>query len=117
MVTEAVCPQCRKSFPLPESPAPQPAACPHCSQPLAARAAPAASTEYQRVADKIGLVPNLRRQDNLYQGLAVLGFVVAGALVGLAWGPWGIYGGALIGLATGGFISGFVLMVLGLLRK
>jgi hypothetical protein len=30
------------------------------------------SSDYEKVADKVGLVPNVRRKDNLYQGVGWL---------------------------------------------
>ena len=71
------------------------------------------------IADKVGLVPNVRRKDNLYQALAVLPFVLVGAAVGWVWAGWpgGMVAGIVLGLLVGGFLSGFVLMVLGLARK
>jgi hypothetical protein len=77
---------------------------------------------YDAIADKVGLVPNLRVKDNLYQGVAVAVLTLAGATVGFFLGPatersLGIGLGALAGLVVGGLLSGLVLMVVGLLRK
>jgi hypothetical protein len=74
---------------------------------------------YNAFADKIGLVPNIRFKDNLFQGLVVAAFTLAGATVGFfAAGNLDAIGmGALSGLITGGLLSGFVLMVVGLRRK
>ncbi|MCL4742485.1 MAG: hypothetical protein KJZ54_09820 [Phycisphaerales bacterium] len=82
---------------------------------------------YQHVAETVGMLPSLRRRDNLIQ--AVL--VVAGAVVGAPLGLWLMSGDRLgedipswAGLAVGGvggavvacLLSGFVLMVLGWVR-
>ncbi len=77
------------------------------------------STEYEKVADKVGLVPNVRTKDNLYQGVAVLGTTTLGLTGGLVSGGWpvGALVGALAGLVIGGLVSGGVLMVLGLMRR
>ena len=74
---------------------------------------------YNVLADKVGGVPNIRKRDNLYQGLAILVCLVIGALAGLVIGGWptGVALGALIGMVGGLLISGVVLMVIGLLRK
>jgi len=79
---------------------------------------------YDAFADKVGLVPNVRLKDNLIQGLVVAAFTLLGAWLGPALIPsdWGLGSmavglGALAGLLCGGFVSGLVLMILGLLRK
>lgn len=71
------------------------------------------------MADKVGLVPDLRKKENLYQGICVLAFTVVGAFIGnsrAAW-PSGVMLGAVGGLAAGTILSGFVILVLGLIRK
>lgn len=80
---------------------------------------PKASTDYEKLADKVGLVPNVRKKDNLYQGVAVLGTTTVGLIGGLLAGGWpvGALLGALAGLVIGGLVSGGVLMVLGLMRR
>ena len=78
------------------------------------------SSSYEHVADKVGLVPNVRKKDNLYQGIAVLCTTAMGSVVGLVWwGGWpmGVLAGALAGLVVGGLVSGAVLMIVGLTRK
>ena len=65
-------------------------------------------------------MPNVRKKDNLYQGLAVLGTTGVGCIIGLVWwGGWpmGVLVGALAGLVVGGLVSGLVLMIVGLTRK
>jgi len=76
-------------------------------------------SDYDKVADKVGIVPNIRKKDNLYQGIAVLSFTAVTTVVGLVfWGwPLGAMAGAVIGLIVSGLISGFVLMIIGLTRK
>jgi apolipoprotein N-acyltransferase len=89
-----------------------------------------AGAQYDRIADKVGLVPNVRKKDNLYQGLCVLAFVIIGAAAaGLFWDgaaireflgdslPIRLVVGALAGLVAGALLSGAVLLVLGLKRK
>jgi len=77
------------------------------------------STDYEQIADKVGLVPNVRKKDNVYQGLAVLGTTVVGVVAGTIWAGWpmGALLGALGGLVVGGLVSGLVLMFVGLARK
>ncbi|MDB4934034.1 MAG: hypothetical protein JWP87_1006 [Labilithrix sp.] len=77
------------------------------------------SSDYEKVADKVGLVPNVRRKDNVYQAAAVAGTTVIAAIVGLIYGGWpvGALAGALAGLVVSGFLSGLVLMIIGLGRK
>lgn len=76
-------------------------------------------SSYDAVADKIGLVPNVRRKDNLYQGAAVLVTALLGAAIG--WFSFGrlegVLWGLLGGVVVGGLVSGFVLMIVGLVRK
>lgn len=81
---------------------------------------------YNRVAETVGLVPNLRLKDNLGQLIAVVVGVVLGAIAGAIIAR--VNGGAgtdlLIGAAIGaalgfilfGFLSGIVLMVIGWIR-
>lgn len=74
---------------------------------------------YHLMADTVGGVPNLRGKDNLFQGIAVGISVVIGASIGaLVAGKWwvGAIFGTLIALVVSGFISGFVLMILGWIR-
>ncbi len=46
------------------------------------------STDYEKLADKVGLVPNVRKKDNLYQGSAVLGTTAIGSILGAVFGGW-----------------------------
>jgi len=72
---------------------------------------------YHTVAETVGLVPSVRKKDNLYQGLFVLIFTAIAVVVGLVWqGLMGALVGALLGLIVSGVLSGLVLMVLGLMR-
>jgi hypothetical protein len=96
--------------------------CARCGAALEARITPVApppGNEFQEVADKVGLVPNLRPRDNLVQGLAVLGTTILGVIVGLltVGGRNGALFGALAGIVAGGLISGLVLMAIGLTRR
>ncbi len=78
-----------------------------------------ADATYNLLADKIGGVPNVRKKDNLYQGITVALFLVVGLVVGWFAGGWpeGVLLGALGGLVVGTLISGLVILVLGLRRK
>lgn len=82
---------------------------------------------YNRLADTVGGVPNLRLKDNIFQLMAVTITSLAGGVGGLilqgadndAWGMPGWAGPALgggLGFIAGGVLSGFVLMVLGWIR-
>lgn len=84
---------------------------------------------YNRIADKVGLIPNVRKKDNLYQGLCVMAFVVIGMVAGWFWDgaairdivgdgwPLRMIVGALVGLVAGALLSGLFIMVLGFVRK
>lgn len=66
------------------------------------------------VADTVGLVPNVRKKDNLYQGAIVGGGTLLLTLVGyLVSGVGGALLGALVGLIGLGLLTGLVIMVLG----
>jgi hypothetical protein len=84
-----------------------------------AASAGGAGAEYNLIADKVGLVPNVRKKDNLYQAVCVLAFLLIGTAAGWFWEGWptGVLLGALAGLVAGTLVSGLVLMVLGLRRK
>ena len=71
------------------------------------------------VAEKIGFVPNVNKRENFYQAIAIAGTMVLGALVGLIidHSLLGAGVGLLGGLIVGFFVSGFVLMIIGLRRK
>jgi hypothetical protein len=87
------------------------------------------NAQYNRFADRIGLVPNVRKRDNLYQGICVLAFAVIGMTIGWFWDgaairdivgdgwPIRVFVGALVGLVAGALLSGLFLLVLGFLRK
>jgi hypothetical protein len=81
--------------------------------------APTLRDSYDRFADRVGLVPNLRTKDNVFQGVfvaltTIFGAAVLGLIVG--W-PMGVLGGAALGLLVGGLASGGVLMARGLRRR
>jgi hypothetical protein len=78
-----------------------------------------ARRHYDQMADKIGLVPNLRKKDNLYQGVAVVIGLLLGAAVGWRWKGWpeGLLLGAVAGLILGTLLSGVALMIVGWIRK
>lgn len=68
---------------------------------------------YNIVADTVG-GPNLRLKDNLYQGLAILGFAILGGVIGLGLADEPLAGlivGAIIGMVAGLFASGLFLML------
>lgn len=81
---------------------------------------------YNRVAETVGLLPNLRLKDNLVQLVVVSAGIVIGAAVGLVLaGVNGHAGRALLGFAglgaalgfiVFGVISGVVLMIVGWVR-
>lgn len=83
------------------------------------RTSASGSRSYDQFADKVGLVPNVRKKDNLIQGLAVLAGLLVGALVGWSWKRSfeAALLGALIGLVGATLVSGTVLLVLGWRRK
>jgi hypothetical protein len=78
-----------------------------------------AAEQYHAIADKVGLVPNVRVKDNVIQGIAVAATTVVGVAVGAIVGGTAEAAliGALAGLVVGGFVSGLVLMVVGLARR
>ena len=95
-------------------------------------AAPAATgnqEHYNRIADKVGLVPNVRKKDNLYQGVCVLASTVIGMTAGWFWDGAAIRDvvgdgwvlrmivGGLVGLVVGALVSGLIIMVVGFRRK
>jgi len=75
--------------------------------------------QYHEIADTVGLVPNVRKKDNVIQGIAVAGTTVVGVAIGAVVGGTteAALIGALGGLVVGGFVSGLVLMVVGLVRR
>jgi hypothetical protein len=81
-----------------------------------------ARRSYDAFADKVGMVPNFRAKDNLLQGLVVAVLTLVGAIVGFFVASedtrsLGVALGTAAGLVGGGLLSGFVLMIVGLLRK
>jgi hypothetical protein len=77
------------------------------------------SSPYDQIADKVGMVPNIRLKDNVIQLVAVAIATPLGAVVGWLVGQTGMAAilGAAGGLVAGGLLSGLVLMVIGLVRK
>jgi hypothetical protein len=72
---------------------------------------------YNFVADKVGFVPNVRKEDNKLQAKVFLSVWMLCILIGLVWGGGdGGLTGALIGLVVALLISGAVLAVVGLRR-
>lgn len=97
------------------------ATCVHCGHSLRGPAAPepgGTPKGYDVLQDKVGLVPNVRWKDNVFQGVATLVGTLLGVAIGavLGGGDGAVLGG-LAGLVLGGIGSGFVLMIAGLLRK
>lgn len=75
------------------------------------------TSKYQRLAETVGMIPSFNLEDNLYQGRFVGQVTLTTGLVGLVLGGAGlgmIF--ALLGLIGSGFLSGFVLMIVGLKR-
>jgi membrane associated rhomboid family serine protease len=77
------------------------------------------SAAYDQVADKVGMVPNVRLKDNLIQLAVVAIATPLGAVVGWLVGRCGMaaFFGAVGGLVAGALLSGLVLMVAGLVRE
>jgi len=72
---------------------------------------------YNMIADKIGIIPNVRPEDNQYQFELVLAITVIAVLCGyIFFGLYGAFGFLFIGILLGGIISGFILMIKGLKR-
>lgn len=75
-------------------------------------------SSYDQFADKVGLVPNVRKDDNKLQTKLLLITWLICIVVGAIWGKTdGAIMGALLGLVVALLVSGGVLMVVGLLRK
>lgn len=73
--------------------------------------------KYNQFAETVGMVPSLRKQDNLIQGAVVgLGTVVSAAVGWFSAGSSGALVGALAGLVGFGLLSGFALMLVGIVR-
>jgi hypothetical protein len=79
----------------------------------------AARDDYDMIADNIGFVPNIRKQDNIVQGIVILVTMVLGVIIGLIvdFSSVGALLGVLGGLILGTLVSGIVLMIIGLKRK
>lgn len=108
------CPMCAETIPAAA------ATCVHCGHSLRGPAAGPGGTPkgYDVLQDKVGLVPNVRPKDNLFQAAATVVGVLVGVGIGAATnGKQGALVGALGGLVVGGLGSGFVLMIVGLVRK
>lgn len=87
------------------------------------------NSDYDLMADKVGFLPNVRKKDNLYQGLCIAVCVIIGMIAGWFWdgglireivgneAPLRILVGGAAGLIVGTLASGLFLMVLGLRRK
>ena len=73
---------------------------------------------YQDVAEKVGLVPDFNARRNLLQLAITAPFSIIGFVAGLVIKDvkLGLIL-AVLGLIVGVFISGFVLMILGLAKK
>lgn len=73
---------------------------------------------YQDVAEKVGLVPDFSAKRNLLQLAITAPFPIIGFIIGLVIKDvkLGLVL-AMVGLIGGVFISGFVLMILGLQKK
>lgn len=74
-------------------------------------------SNYQTVAETVGMLPSLNKKDNLYQGIFVLVISLVSFLIGVMVG--GLEVGLvflLLGLIGSGLLSGLVLMVLGFVR-
>ncbi|MBX3468751.1 MAG: hypothetical protein KF878_17920 [Planctomycetes bacterium] len=95
--------------------------CVHCGEALTRDPSPArvpGGLSYDVMQDKVGLVPNLRVKDNVIQAIVtVVALVLGVAIGGVLGGAEGALVGALAGLVVGGLGSGFVLMILGLVRR
>jgi hypothetical protein len=80
--------------------------------------APGPDDTYELFSGKIGGVPNVRKKDNLIQAAAVVAGTTVGAIAGWLVGSWpmGPLIGGLVGMTAGLLVSGFVLMIIGLLR-
>lgn len=72
---------------------------------------------YHTVADTVGLVPNLRWKDNVFQAAFIFAALIVGLVIGYFVGDLpGLFVGAIIGLIAGTLLSGITLMVIGWIR-
>ncbi len=75
---------------------------------------------YDTLADKVGLIPNVRVRDNAVQALVCLACAFAGAAAAAVLFPadlTALLSGILLGLVGGLLASGGVLMIVGLARR
>ncbi|MGF1523945.1 MAG: hypothetical protein ACFBSF_16630 [Leptolyngbyaceae cyanobacterium] len=73
--------------------------------------------KYDTVADTVGLLPNIRLQDNVIQGIVIITSTGLAMLIGgLSNGIVGLAIGSIVGLICSLLVSGFVLMLLGWIR-
>jgi len=93
------------------------AVCPVCGAAggLTPPSAPALRKSTDRLADKIGLVPDQSARVTLFQGVIVAATAALGAAgLGMIGGwPLGILAGAVVGLSVGGLMS----LIRGLRRR
>lgn len=76
-----------------------------------------AYSDYQRVADTVGMVPNVRLKDNLYQLIAGAIGAVVGAFFGFALGGTaGVVIGGLAGFVVVALFWGIGLGIVGAIR-
>jgi len=71
---------------------------------------------YNEVVDKVGLLPNVNKRDNMIQGITVAVFALLGGLIGLIVGGWpeGFGLGVVGGWAPLAFMVGFTGFELGI---
>lgn len=102
----------------PPMPAPPPVAQPIDYRSPGLRDVQGASTAYEQVADKVGMVPSLRASDNL---ISLIGLLIGGVIGGGTGLVMGGTMGAAIGGVSGGFggviLAGLYLGIRNLLRK
>ena len=78
------------------------------------------STVYDTLADKVGLIPNVRAKDNALQALVCAVCALLGAALAAVFFPADLSAlltGVLLGLVGGLLASGGVLMIVGLARR
>jgi hypothetical protein len=74
-------------------------------------------SDYQRVADTVGMVPNVRLKDNLYQLIAGAIGAVIGAIAGYIIGEGtGVIIGGLAGFVVVALLWGIGLGIVGVIR-
>lgn len=79
---------------------------------------PGSYDNYQDFAETVGMVPSVNPKDNLFQVASVALGTLLGALIGWTWAgrSEGAFVGGFLGIVVSAFLSGFVLMVLGMVR-